>query len=441
MTRVRCTFVPPYLLERVAGAGGGSPASRTLLVDDLLRGRRTAGVADAVVAEEDRAWVVHTAGNGEDLPGVVVRRAGDPATGDPAVNEAGAGVSGALALLGEVYERDSYDDAGAPVVVTVHYGRDYANAFWDGAQLVFGDGDGEVFDRFTKAVDVLGHELAHAVTEHSAGLEYHDQPGALNESFSDVFAACLKQRLRAQTAAEADWLVGEGIFLPSVQARALRDMAAPGTAYDDPRLGRDPQPAHLDDYVTGPADNGGVHVNSGIPNRAFVLAARAIGGTSWDGAGRVWYAALTSRAVGPTTDFAGFAAATVAAAGAHADVVHAAWEEVGVVPAYGGAVPAGPVSAAAGGGTVRVRRSGGFAGLVSEAALDLDADDPDGEVRTLLGRCDLRAVAPGKPAPDRFVYEVATPDQHAVLHEGALTGDLRRLVTLVLERGRPGTSA
>src|SRR6478609_6842249 len=175
-----CSFVPPYLLARVA--------PRSLAIDEALRA-------------------------GGSVP-----------TGDDAVDEAATGITGALALFEEVYGRASYDGEGAPVSLTVHYGQDYDNAFWDGTQLVFGDGDGRVFERFTKPVDVLGHELTHAVTEHSAGLVYQDQPGALNESVSDVFAACLKQRLLGQTPAEADWLIGAAIFVPISQARALRDM-------------------------------------------------------------------------------------------------------------------------------------------------------------------------------------------------------------------------
>ena len=151
-----------------------------------------------------------------------------------AVDEAATGIDATLRMFAEVLERDSHDDAGALVSLTVHYGTDYDNAFWDGTQLVFGDGDGTVFDRFTKPVDVLGHEFTHAVTERTAGLAYQGQSGALNESMSDVFAACLKQRLLGQSALEADWLIGEGIFVPGIKARGLRDMAAPGTAYDDP---------------------------------------------------------------------------------------------------------------------------------------------------------------------------------------------------------------
>ena len=140
---------------------------------------------------------------------------------------------------------------------------------------------------------MLGHELTHAVTERTAGLVYEGQSGALNESLSDVFGSCLKQRLLGQDAVEGDWLIGEGLFLPGVQGRALRDMAHPGTAYDDPVLGKDPQPDHMDDYVDTTDDNGGVHLNSGIPNRAFQLAAVAVGGSAAEGAGRIWYAALT----------------------------------------------------------------------------------------------------------------------------------------------------
>ena len=118
--------------------------------------------------------------------------------------------------------------------------------------------------------------------------------------------------------------------MSSVQARALRDMAAPGTAYDDPEVGADPQVGHMDDYVETTADNGGVHLNSGIPNKAFQLAAVAIGGTTIAGAGRIWYDALVSGDVPSGASFATFAAATVAAAGEHADAVRDAWAQVGV---------------------------------------------------------------------------------------------------------------
>ncbi|MFI2708258.1 M4 family metallopeptidase, partial [Nocardioides sp. CER28] len=306
--RRTCQFIPPYLIERLQ-------PPRLVARDVAFRAARAEGGSAPVSAVGAPAWVVHTCHNTSQLPGDVVRSAGDPDSGDAAVDEAAYGVTGSLDLFWSVYGRRSWDGNGASVSLSVHYEQGYDNAYWDGTQLVFGDGDGEVFGRFTAPVDVLGHEFTHAVIERTAGLAYQGQSGALNESVADVFGTCLKQRLLGQRVEQGDWLIGAGLFLPGIQARALRDMAHPGTAYDDPQLGKDPQVATMDDYVDTGDDNGGVHTNSGIPNRAFQLAATAIGGTSWDGAGRIWYAALTGGQVGPDTDFAGFAAATVAAAG------------------------------------------------------------------------------------------------------------------------------
>jgi Zn-dependent metalloprotease len=323
MTSRVCHFIPPYLFERLQ--------PHLVEADRALRARREAGPHPVPQAAAGApAWVVHTCHNTATLPGDVVRSAGQPASGDDAVDEAASGISATLDLYRSVYDRSSYDGAGASVSLSVHYEQGYDNAYWDGTQLVFGDGDGQVFDRFTKPVDVLGHEFTHAVTERTAGLTYSGQSGALNESVSDVFGSCVKQRLLGQSADQADWLIGQGLLLPGVQGRALRDMAHPGTAYDDPKLGKDPQVGNMSDYVQTDDDNGGVHTNSGIPNRAFYLAAIAIGGNSWEGAGRIWYDAITGSDVGPDTDFAGFAAATVAAAGASRDEVAAAWKTVGV---------------------------------------------------------------------------------------------------------------
>ncbi len=200
-----------------------------------------------------------------------MRIEGAPASGDAAVDEAYDGLGATFDLYWDVYERNSIDDEGLPLDATVHYGTDYDNAFWNGQRMVFGDGDGDLFNRFTIAVDVIGHELTHGVTEDEAQLAYFFQPGALNESNSDVFGSLVKQKLLHQTVEEADWLIGAGLFTSNVQGVALRSMKAPGTAYDDPVLGKDPQPAHMRDYVRTYQDNGGVHINSGIPNHAFYL--------------------------------------------------------------------------------------------------------------------------------------------------------------------------
>lgn len=444
-----CSFVPPYLLQRIADVADDpsilaqpDPCLRTLELDARLRDQRarTGGPRTTAVspAATGTAWQVHDAENGTELPGALVLSEGDDDPGDdPAVTEAAHGVSSSLRLAQEVYGRDSFDGAGATVVATVHYGQQYVNAFWDGTQLVFGDGDGRVFDRFTRPVDVLGHEFAHGIVEHTAGLVYQDQPGALNESMADVFAICLSHWLSGADVDDAEWLIGAELFLPGVQARALRDMEAPGTAYDDPALGKDPQVGSMADYIDTTDDNGGVHLNSGIPNRAFVLAARAVGGTSWDGAGRIWMTALAGSDVGPRTDFAGFAAATVAAAGEHADAVAGAWRKVGVevgeapAPEQAPAPSAEPVPA----GRVQVRRSGGFLGRTESADLDLDGDDPRiAEVQQLVAGVDLSLfTSPPPPSPDRFVYTIELPGAAPVtVPEQQLTPELRQIVQTVL---------
>ncbi|MCU1245406.1 MAG: peptidase, partial [Acidobacteria bacterium] len=162
------------------------------------------------------------------------------------------------------------------------------------------------------------------------------QTGALNEHLSDVFGILVKQYRLGLTADQSDWLIGAGLLGPKVHGPAIRSMAAPGTAYDDPILGADPQPWHMRDYQEVSDDSGGVHINSGIPNHAFYLAAIAIGGKAWEVAGRVWYDALT-RHLRPDGQFADFAQATLLSAGelfgtggAEQRVIAAAWDAVGL---------------------------------------------------------------------------------------------------------------
>ncbi len=277
---------------------------------------------------------VYDAQHGMSLPGRPVRREGDPATADVSVNEAYDALGATAHYFKKVHARNSIDGRGLPLDATVHYRRSFNNAFWNGRQMVFGDGDGEIFGRFTQSLDIIGHELTHGVTQYEAGLEYEGQSGALNEHMSDVFGSLVKQYALGQTARKADWLIGAGLWAPGVQGIALRSMRAPGTAYDDPRIGRDPQPAHMDGYVDTADDNGGVHINSGIPNHAFYLAAIGFGGRAWVKAGKVWYLALT-QTLRRDADFMVAAAATVDAAGTQfgtkgASIVRAAWKLVGI---------------------------------------------------------------------------------------------------------------
>ena len=257
---------------------------------------------------------IYDAKNAKKLPGVLVRGEGDPAVDDHAVNEAYDAAGATYDLFEQVFERNSIDNKGLSLDSTVHYGLNYENAFWNGSQMVYGDGDGEIFERFTKSVDVIGHELTHGVTQHEASLIYFGESGALNESFSDVFGSLVKQWLKKQTAAEADWIIGEGLLTKKVNGIGIRSMKEPGTAYDDTVLGKDPQPAHMKDIYTGTKDNGGVHINSGIPNRAFYIAALEMGGYAWEKAGKIWYTALCDR-LDSRTDFISAAEIIIKVAG------------------------------------------------------------------------------------------------------------------------------
>ena len=206
-------------------------------------------------------------------PGALARLEGqDSLTGQTTESEAYDYSGDTYNFYLEIFQRNSVDGRGMRLDSTVHYSVNYNNAFWNGTQMVYGDGDGEIFERFTKCLDVIGHELTHGVTQYEASLQYEGQAGALNESFSDVFGSMVKQYSLKQTVDEADWLIGAGLFASKIKARALRSMKEPGTAYDDPTIGKDPQPSNMKDYVKTSADNGGVHLNSGIPNKAFYLA-------------------------------------------------------------------------------------------------------------------------------------------------------------------------
>jgi len=303
---VQC-IVPPYMLEAIIASGSEAQRRAALEVlrrSDLLRQQRALAQAQPRLDLESMAPSVdahssrrvrrtYDARHGDSLPGVLARGESDGPTGDPAVDEAHDGAGATWDLYWQEYKRNSLDDRGKIIDQTVHYGERFDNAFWNGEQMVYGDGDGEIFARFTIDVDIIAHELTHGVTQYEANLRYWYQSGALNESFSDVFASLVKQRLLGQEAAQADWLIGAGVLLGDQYA--LRSLKAPGTAYvHHPALGTDPQPATMDGYRELPAwdDNGGVHINSGIPNHAFYLAAMELGGQAWRKAGLIWYRAL-----------------------------------------------------------------------------------------------------------------------------------------------------
>ena len=277
-----CSILPPHILTKMAESDRHRErALRTIALTEHARGRRSilGGMSLGVPAGMLRR-TIYDAKNTVTQPGTLIRGEGDPETTDIAVTEAYNYSGNTYDFYNQIFGRNSVDDKGMRLDSTVHYSQQYDNAFWDGSQMIYGDGDGELFNRFTLDLDVIGHELTHGVTQNTAALEYSGQPGALNESISDVFGTMVKQWRLGQSVDQADWLIGAGLFTTAVQGVALRSMKDPGSAYDDPQIGKDPQPKFMKDFVNTTDDNGGVHINSGIPNYAFYLAATAIGGNA-----------------------------------------------------------------------------------------------------------------------------------------------------------------
>lgn len=340
--RCFCSILPPYILERLA---------RSSDPDLRRRARRALAQAEAyrIVREKHLAWplparavrgkrrVIYDAEGRPELPGKLVRSETGKASADVAVNEAFDHSGDTYDFFAKVFGRNSLDGEGMKLVSSVHVGDEdgepLTNAFWNGEQMAYGDGDGRVFQRFTRSLDVVAHELTHGVVSFTSNLFYQGQSGALNEHFADVFGVLARQWRRGEPASEASWLVGEDILVPAPTRRGIRDMLEPGKAFvSDPYLGTDPQPAHVKDYYTGRLDRGGVHINSGIPNRAFALAATAIGGRAWEVAGRIWYDTMLR--LSSLASFLDCARATLGVARLHGQAAQTAvrqgWAQVGI---------------------------------------------------------------------------------------------------------------
>ena len=341
----RCSLhciLPPGLLHKLAtheDAEVRQAAVETLALDQRLRlaraeaAARTGGRANkpltfARVGGKPQRTIYDQRGEEAQVPGAVARSEGQGAVGDEAINQAYDGLGDTYDYYWSLFQRDSIDGQGLPLLGLVHYGHEYDNAFWDGSgHMFFGDGDGRLLLQTTKGTDVIGHELTHGVTQNEANLVYSGQSGALNESISDVFGIQIKQRALGLDVTQSDWLIGAEIVGPELSP-ALRSMKEPGHANP-----HDDQPADMDGYV----DGGDVHTNSGIPNRAFCVVATALGGNAWDAAGPIWYAALCDPSLPSTATFADFAKRTViqaerayGASSAEVKAVKDGWEAVKV---------------------------------------------------------------------------------------------------------------
>lgn len=330
-------FIPPYLLEelRARNPNDNSIVATINTIGEIKDGKFIQIAADAGRGKASGKIEIYDAKGKEQRPGEKARFEGDKPAGDKEVDSCYQFSMQIRKFYKDAFSRNSIDGKGMKMISTVNFGNEFNNAFWDGVQVTYGrPGSSSPFNTFV-LLDIAGHEVTHGVTQKDTNLNYYGQAGALNESLSDVFGALIVQYSKNQSAKQANWLVGEGIWKKEIKGRALRDMLKPGTAYDDPKVGKDPQPAHMKDYIKTKSDNGGVHYNSGIPNKAFATFARDVGGNAWKEPGQIWYKARTLAGKNPS--FAQFAHHTIAAAkslGYENDVakLQKAWKAVGVTP-------------------------------------------------------------------------------------------------------------
>jgi Zn-dependent metalloprotease len=345
---IQC-IIPPYIIDSLVQSS--DPKIRSRAVAQIRTAARMRAFREAAQAMPTLMAVrspskrkfrqVYDTKQSDQLPGTLVRSEGQAKVGDAAVDEAFDGSGNTYDFYDKIFQRNSLDDNGMTLISSVHVGEvddmgqlvPMNNAFWNGEQMAYGDGDGVLFRRFSRSLEVIGHELTHGVQSFTSNLKYFSQSGALNEHFADVFGVLVRQWKNDETAAKANWVVGADVLVSAPTRRGIRDMENPGTAFvNDPQLGTDPQPAHMSKLFTGPRDRQGVHINSGIPNRAFVLAAKAIGGRAWTVTGRIWYDTLLQ--LNTNSQFSDCAKLTVQVAATHGaaatKAVKAAWKKVGI---------------------------------------------------------------------------------------------------------------
>lgn len=282
----QCHIVPPYILEELAKRGSISCKKtlndthrvlqkRNTILNNLLLQEQREGKGDRSIYDSENQYRQRV---------TLARKEGDTAVGDQTANDAYDTSGFVREYFRDTFGLNSIDGAGLDIISNIHYGVDYNNAYWDGDEMTYGDGDQIEFTNFASAIDVVAHELVHGVTQFFANLEYRSQSGSLNEHFSDVFGTVVKQKYLKQELSEADWLIGDTVVTEAFPGVAIRSLKAPGTANDF-----DSQPDHMDNYYSGPANNQGVHINSGIPNKAFYLSCLEIG---LDECALIWFETL-----------------------------------------------------------------------------------------------------------------------------------------------------
>jgi len=306
-----CFMIPNYVKEVLIKQGlmNKEVVKKALAIDATLRKARKQKLSELwssdlvgkpalKVAKKKANRTVYNCQNSEDLEKENLMRTEKvkKLSKDPDANMAFDYGGVVRDYYAKFLNRNSLDNKGLNLDFYIHYSKGYNNAFWDGTEMVFGDGDGHIFRHLVRGLDVIGHELTHGVVQYTAGLNSSEFPGTINEHIADVFGTVIKQNYKKQTAKNADWLIGDEIVAPSFPGKALRSLKAPGTAFKG-----DPQPADMKHYKPWNQDP---HLNNGIPNRAFYLVAAGVGGNKGLDtrlAGLLWYTALLS--LKPTANF------------------------------------------------------------------------------------------------------------------------------------------
>lgn len=334
-SRSNAGILPPYLIHEIATRTRRPQLYNTLVLTGKMHDDANKDSIFAHLKDAGNSTIeVYDCNGSEDRPGSHARFEGEGPTGKSNVDRAYDFTVAVRKYYADIHGRNGIDAHGMKMISSVGYGQGYNNAYWDGRQMTYGEGDKDIFDSFV-ILDVCGHEITHGVTEFEAQLKYWKQAGALNESHSDIFGKMIEAYAKGWTVEQIDWVLGRGIFMPGIKGEGIRNMLKPGTAYNDPKLGKDPQPDRMSKYNNTSGDNGGVHYNSGIVNRAFALFCISLGGMEWKKAAKIWFAARAAAGSNPT--FANHAYQTIEACkalGTADDVkkLQAAWETVEVKP-------------------------------------------------------------------------------------------------------------
>lgn len=338
-----CSFLPPYIVRSLSESDDVALrriAFDTLGLDASTRTKRELNPArvmgrSAMPGLGYRRKVYDMEGRDWPLPGELRRQENGPLSADEVVNQAFENAGITYNFYKKVFGRESLDNAGYPLISSVHYGVNVANAYWNGTQMIYGDTDGHYFLPFTRSLGIAAHEMTHGVISFETNLTYANESGALNESFCDVMGTTVEQWHQKIDVAEAAWTIGREIAGPGLgRIDGFRTFSADKAFENHPELGTDPQPKHYAHFVHTTDDHGGVHLNSGIPNHAFYLAAQALGGKVWDRTARIWYQAFT-KDLSQSATFVNAATATALAAkrlfdDATAIAVVEAWRAVGI---------------------------------------------------------------------------------------------------------------